>query len=104
MEQDAPRLQPPPDPPVPSREAVFGRRAVEASGWDGGRPGGHRHHSPHPSVSSFSLHLLLGGAVCAVPATARAYSRGARYACLLRAQVWLWTGGATGDADGYADG
>ena len=94
----------PPDPPVPSREAIFGRRAVEASGWDGGRPGGHRHHSPHPSVSSFSLHLLLGGAVCAVLGTARAYSRGARYACLLRAQVWLWTGGATGDADGYADG
>jgi hypothetical protein len=29
---------------------------------------------------------------------------GARYACLLRAQVWLWTRGATGDADGYADG
>jgi hypothetical protein len=47
---------------------------------------------------------LLGGAVCAVPGTARAYSRGAQYACLLRAQVWLWTGGATGDADGYADG
>jgi hypothetical protein len=83
----------PPDPPVPSREVIFGQRAVEASGWDGGRPGGHRHHSPYPSVSSFSLHLLLGGAVCAVPGTARAYSCGARYACLLRAQVWLWTGG-----------
>jgi hypothetical protein len=53
----------PPDPPVPSREVIFGQRAVEASGWDGGRPGGHRHHSPYPSVSSFSLHLLLGGAV-----------------------------------------
>jgi hypothetical protein len=32
----------PPDPPVPSREVIFGQRAVEASGWDGGRPGGHR--------------------------------------------------------------
>jgi hypothetical protein len=79
----------PPDPPVPSREAIFGRRAVEASGWDGGRPGGHRHHSPYPSVSSFSLHLLLGGAVCAVPRAAPDYSRSARYACLLCAQVWL---------------
>jgi hypothetical protein len=52
--------------------------------------------SPLPSVSSFSLHLLLGGAVCAVLGTARAYSRGAGYACLLRAQVWLWTGGLRG--------
>ena len=85
-------------------EAIFGQRAVQASGWDGRRPGGRRHHSPYPSVSSFSLHLLLGGAVCAVPGSAWAYSRGARYACLLRAQVWLWTGGATVDADGYADG
>jgi hypothetical protein len=74
----------PPDHPVPSREAIFGRRAVEASGWDGGRPGGHRHHSPYPSVSSFSLHLLLGGAVCAVPGTARAYSHGAMRACCVR--------------------
>ena len=84
------------DPPVPSREAIFGRRAVEASGWDGRRPGGYRRRPPYPSVSSFSLHLLLGGAVCAVPGTARAYSCGARYACLLRAQVWLWTGGLRG--------
>ena len=88
------------DHPVPSREAIFGRRAVEASDFHGRRYGGYRRHSPYPSVSSFSLHLLLGGAVCAVPRAAPDYSRSARYACLLCAQVWLKGGGATGGADG----
>ena len=74
----------PPDPPVPSREAIFGRRAVEASGWDGRRPGGYRRRPPYhlslpfPCISCLAVrcvrypglrrttHAALGMRACCV--------------------------------------
>eukprot|EP01049_Picozoa_sp_SAG25_P008150 SAG25_NODE_714_length_5789_cov_9.025294_6_plen_69_part_00 len=57
---------------------------------------------PHLSLP-FPCISCLAVCVCGYPGypgAARAYSRSARYACLLCAQVWLRAGGATYDAGG----